>query len=163
MKAHQSHDILLLCPTCHEVSNCHDLQLRRKLADMCGAPLAGPLTHIRNKYVNNWRKLQSAVKALRERTTLPDARRKELERYILDCTDQQEVTPNLLDLLYKELKNAVISMPNHDQTKCQPHGLKVFNRRSWKMDIVQDTFNCTHVFLLRSRSFNTFKKGKADW
>ena len=125
MKAHQSHDILLLCPTCHEVSNCHDLQLRRKLADMCGAPLAGPLTHIRNKYVNNWRKLQSAVKALRERTTLPDARRKELEHYILDCTDQQEVTPNLLDVLHTELKNAMISMPNHDQAKCQPHGLKV--------------------------------------
>ena len=125
MKAHQSHDILLLCPTCHEVSNCHDLQLRRKLADMCDAPLAGPLTHIRNKYVNNWRKLQSAVKALRERTTLPDARRKELEHYILDCTDQREVTPILLDLLYKELKNAMISVPNHDQTKCQPHGLKV--------------------------------------
>lgn len=125
MKAHQSHDILLLCPTCHEVSNCHDLQLRRKLADMCDAPLAGPLTYVRNKYVNNWRKLQSAVKALRERTTLPDARRKELEHYILDCTEQQEVTPILLDVLYKELKNAIISMPNHDQTKCQPHGLKV--------------------------------------
>ena len=125
MKAHQSHDILLLCPTCHEVSNCHDLQLRRKLADMCDAPLAGPLTHIRNKYVNNWRKLQSAVKALRERTTLPDARRKELEHYILDCTDQREVTPNLLDVLYKEFKHAMISMPNHDQPKCQPHGLKV--------------------------------------
>lgn len=125
MKAHQSHDILLLCPMCHEISNCHDLQLRRKLADMCDAPLAGPLTHIRNKYINNWRKLHSAVKALRERTTLPDARRKELEYYILDCTGQKQVTSILLDALYKELKNAMASMPNYDQSKCQPHGLKV--------------------------------------
>lgn len=106
-----------------------DLQLRRKLADMCDAPLAGPLTHIRNKYINNWRKLHSAVKALRERTTLPDARRKELEYYILDCTGQKQVTSILLDALYKELKNAMASMPNYDQSKCQPHGLKVITRR----------------------------------
>ncbi|CAL7938298.1 unnamed protein product [Xylocopa violacea] len=125
MKAHQSHDILLLCPSCHEISNCHDLQLRRKLADMCDAPLAGPLTHIRNKYVNNWRKLHSAVKALRKRTTLPDARRKELEHYILEYTNKQQVTPILLDVLNKELKTAMNSMPNCDQSKCQPHGLKV--------------------------------------
>ncbi|CAK9807458.1 Exonuclease 3'-5' domain-containing protein 2 [Anthophora quadrimaculata] len=124
MKAHQSHDILLLCPSCHEISNWHDLQLRRKLADMCAAPLAGPLTHIRNKYVQDWKKLHSAVKALRERTTLPDARRKELEHYILECTNKQ-VTPILLDVLNKELKNAMVSIPNHDQFKCQSHGLQV--------------------------------------
>lgn len=125
MKAHQSHDILLLCPSCHEISNCHDLQLRRKLADMCDAPLAGPLTHIRNKHVNNYRKLHSAVKALKERTTLPDARRKDLEHYISECTNGQQVTPSLLDALNKELKNVIISLPNYDQFKCQPHGLKV--------------------------------------
>ncbi|XP_015432438.1 PREDICTED: exonuclease 3'-5' domain-containing protein 2 [Dufourea novaeangliae] len=125
MKAHQSHDILLLCPVCHEISNCYDLQLRRKLADMCDAPLAGPLTHVRNKYVNNWRKLHSAVKALREERTLPDSRRIELEHYILECTGQQQVTPALLDLVYQELKHAMVSMPNYDQSKCQPHGLKV--------------------------------------
>lgn len=124
MKAHQSHDILLLCTTCHEVSNCHDLQFRRKLADMCNAPLAGPSTHVRNKYVHNWRKLQSAVKALRESTTLPDARRKELEKYVLECTNKEEVTPVLLDLLNKELKN-MMSATNYDQFKCQSHGLKV--------------------------------------
>ncbi|KOC59183.1 Exonuclease 3'-5' domain-containing protein 2 [Habropoda laboriosa] len=126
MKAHQSHDILLLCPSCHEISNYHDLQLRRKLADMCDAPLAGPLTHIRNKRATNWKKLHSAVKALRERTTLPDARRKELEHYILECTNKQQVTPILLDVLNKELKNAMISTSlNNDQSKCQSHGLQV--------------------------------------
>lgn len=124
MKAHQSHDILLLCPSCHEISNYHDLQLRRKLADMCDAPLVGPLTHIRNKNVDNSRKLHSAVKALRERTTLPDARRKDLEHYILECTNEKQVTPILLDVLNKKLENT-ISIPNPDQPKCQPHGLKV--------------------------------------
>ncbi|XP_031842751.1 exonuclease 3'-5' domain-containing 2 isoform X2 [Nomia melanderi] len=125
MKAHQSHDILLLCPTCHEVSNYHDLQLKRKLADMCDAPLADPLTHSRNKYVNNWRKLRSAIKALKEGTTLPDVRRKELEHYILECTGHEQVTPLLLDLLNQELKNDLVSISNCNQTKCDPHGLKV--------------------------------------
>lgn len=131
MKAHQSHDVLLLCPSCHEISNCHDLQLRRKLADMCNAPLAGPLSHIRNKYMNNWRKLQSAVKALRERPTLlPDQRRKELECYVLECTGHQKVSPILLDVLNEELKSTTIQAPTVDQSK--PHGLKVveyFQRR----------------------------------
>ncbi|XP_076164797.1 exonuclease 3'-5' domain-containing 2 isoform X2 [Ptiloglossa arizonensis] len=125
MKTHQSHDVLLLCPSCHEISKRHDLQLRRKLADMSDAPLAGPITHIRNKYVNNWQKLHSAVKALREKTTLPDLRRKELEHYILKCTGQQQVTSFFLDVLSKELKTAMISMTNLDKSKCQPHGLKV--------------------------------------
>ncbi|XP_076651374.1 exonuclease 3'-5' domain-containing 2 [Halictus rubicundus] len=125
MKAHQSHDILLLCPICHEISNSHDLQLRRKLADICDAPLAGPLTHVRNKYVNNYRKLHSAIKALTEKATLPDVRRKELEHYILECTGQSQVTPLLLDVLTQELKNDILSATNYDQSKCQPHGLKV--------------------------------------
>ncbi|XP_034193560.1 exonuclease 3'-5' domain-containing 2 [Osmia lignaria lignaria] len=125
MKAHQSHDILLLCPSCHETSNCNDLQLRKKLADMCDAPLAGPLTHTHNKNVNNWRKMHSAVKALKESTTLPDIRRQELEHYILKCTSQQQITPALLDALSRELKNAMMSVSSHDQFKCQPHGLKV--------------------------------------
>lgn len=125
MKAHQSHDILLLCPICHEISNCHDLQLRRKLADICDAPLAGPLTHIRNKYVKNCRKLHSAIKALTEKATLPDVRRKELEHYILECTGQSQVTPFFLDVLTKELKNDMFSASNNDQSQCQSHGLKV--------------------------------------
>ncbi|XP_043266269.1 exonuclease 3'-5' domain-containing protein 2 [Colletes gigas] len=123
MKAHQSHDVLLLCPACHELSNYHDLQFRRKLADMCGVPLTTPPTHTRSKYVNNWWKLYSAVKALKKRT-LPDIRCKELEHYILQCTGQ-EVTPILLDALYNELKNTTISKSNLDKTERQPHGLKV--------------------------------------
>ncbi|XP_033324794.2 exonuclease 3'-5' domain-containing 2 [Megalopta genalis] len=124
MKAHQSHDILLLCPICHQKSNGYDLQLRRKLSDICDAPLTGPLTHIRNEYINNHRKLRSAIEALREKATLPDVRRKELEQYISECTGQQ-VTPVLLDMLSQELKNSRVSMSNYDQSKYEPHGLKV--------------------------------------
>lgn len=123
MKAHQSHDILLLCPTCHEVSNSHDLQLRIKLANLCNAPLARPLTHVRDTSMSNWRKLHCAVKALRNKSKLPLRRQEELTNVILEYTRQQEITPILLDLLDEELKNALSSSAN--QMKNQPHGLKV--------------------------------------
>lgn len=123
MKAHQSHDVLLLCPSCHEISNNHDLQLRRKLADMCDAPLIGPMTHVRDNYLHNRRKLHSAVKALREKFTLPQRQREEYENYILEHTGQQKITPDLLNALNEQLKNALIQKPI--PTKYQPHGLKV--------------------------------------
>lgn len=123
MKAHQSHDVLLLCPSCHEISNNHDLQLRRKLADMCDAPLIGPMTHVRDNYLHNRRKLHSAVKALREKFTLPQRQREEYESYILEHTGQQKITPDLLNVLNEQLKNALIQKPI--PTKYQPHGLKV--------------------------------------
>ena len=39
MKSHQSHDVLLLCVTCHQESNCLDLRLRQELAEECRAPI----------------------------------------------------------------------------------------------------------------------------
>lgn len=38
MKDHTSHDILLLCPQCHQISNIADLKLRQELATICDAP-----------------------------------------------------------------------------------------------------------------------------
>lgn len=38
MKSHTSDDVLLLCPTCHQLSNISDLRVRSKLAVQCEAP-----------------------------------------------------------------------------------------------------------------------------
>lgn len=38
MKDHTSHDVLLLCPRCHQHCNGSDLHLRHKLATLCDAP-----------------------------------------------------------------------------------------------------------------------------
>lgn len=39
MKDHTSHDVLLLCPACHQRSNGADLALRHRLANMADAPI----------------------------------------------------------------------------------------------------------------------------
>lgn len=41
MKSHTSHDVLLLCPDCHQRSNMSDLMIRKKLSFMCNAPYGG--------------------------------------------------------------------------------------------------------------------------
>ena len=138
MKAHQSHDVLLLCPDCHEVSNRHDLDLRRQLADMCDAPLARPTTHGRGNFnvgpayagrdQRECAKFFSAVKALRdEPPTIPPSRRKQLETQILKFTGQREMSQGLLNCLYEQYKNqpSVIEMSSPQQMRCQPHGMKV--------------------------------------
>lgn len=38
MKDHASHDVVLLCPRCHQVSNRQDSLLRESLAFECNAP-----------------------------------------------------------------------------------------------------------------------------
>lgn len=38
MKSHTCHDILLLCPNCHQVSNISDNKIRNKLVITCSAP-----------------------------------------------------------------------------------------------------------------------------
>lgn len=38
MKSHTCHDILLLCPNCHQVSNISDNKIRNKLVVTCSAP-----------------------------------------------------------------------------------------------------------------------------
>lgn len=47
LKNHTSHDVVLLCPKCHQISNMHDLSLREKLAKECDAPFASKNTSMK--------------------------------------------------------------------------------------------------------------------
>lgn len=47
MKDHTSHDVVLLCPKCHQFSNIHDLRLRQKLATECNAPFDSKSTNMK--------------------------------------------------------------------------------------------------------------------
>ena len=39
MRDHQSHDVLLMCISCHQDSNLHDFGLRKELEAECDAPI----------------------------------------------------------------------------------------------------------------------------
>ncbi|KAK0161502.1 hypothetical protein PV327_009965 [Microctonus hyperodae] len=124
MKAHQSHDVLLLCPACHEVSNRNDLEFRKKLAVMCDAPLSRLALSTIEDY-NNYqcryrrRKFESAMKALRvSGSSLPPHRKQELESNILEYTQSCE----LYNSHYDNYEESAMSL---EQTNYPPHGLKV--------------------------------------
>lgn len=51
MKDHTSHDVLLLCPRCHQISNMHDLRLREQLAIECDAPFSSKVTNMKTAEV----------------------------------------------------------------------------------------------------------------
>uniref|UniRef100_A0A336JZY7 Exonuclease 3'-5' domain-containing protein 2 n=1 Tax=Culicoides sonorensis TaxID=179676 RepID=A0A336JZY7_CULSO len=98
MKDHSSHDVLLLCITCHQKSNISDLRLRQKLAEICEAPLQDGSN---TKYieVDNLKKLKSASRALLYNGHLiPEERKKILEQEILKhLPEENEVTVELLE------------------------------------------------------------------
>lgn len=129
MKSHQSHDVLLLCPSCHEISNCHDLRLRRRLADICDAPLSNSLPNFREQVPKGLRMLQTAVTILQDGSNLPPEKKKELEYYVLKFTGHEKVTSALLDTLNEQFSKKSFKKNNFrkEETKksAKPHGLKV--------------------------------------
>ncbi|KAL7288082.1 hypothetical protein TKK_0017871 [Trichogramma kaykai] len=126
MKSHQSHDVLLLCPSCHEVSNCHDLQFRRKLASLCNAPLVCPVQKKNDDRSREWQTLKSAVKALKDGSNIPPGRRRELEHCIQQYSGCEFITSALLKNLEEQLyKKISINDVNSNKPNFPPHGQKV--------------------------------------
>ncbi|XP_034935215.1 exonuclease 3'-5' domain-containing protein 2-like [Chelonus insularis] len=124
MKAHQSHDVLLLCPTCHEKSNKNDLDMRRKLAVMCDAPLSKAILQTRNDQYRKKKELISAVKALKFSSSIPPQRKRELEIRIAEYTSQSKAPYDLAELVQKRINNEPVTSTSHRQMR-PPHGLKV--------------------------------------
>ncbi|CAN8025827.1 unnamed protein product [Ixodes persulcatus] len=63
MKHHISHDILLLCVRCHQLSNMRDMTLRYALAQECNAPIKDG-TFSKSMENSEMRKVRSAARAL---------------------------------------------------------------------------------------------------
>lgn len=126
MKAHQSHDVLLLCPICHEISNQSDLQLRRQLAILCDAPLTKPVSQAKNESQQRRKNFLSAVNALKVNGPLiPLHRRKELESRVFEFAGQKSMSynqPKFKEILYTD---ELVTSTSHQEMKCQPHGSKV--------------------------------------
>ncbi|XP_029900437.1 exonuclease 3'-5' domain-containing protein 2 isoform X2 [Myripristis murdjan] len=121
MKDHNSHDILLLCTSCHAVSNVHDGFLKQQLADEFAAP-QGCEEGVRLLEDSDRRRVRSAARALLTAGDgLPEQRREELQAFIksfLSVNEEEELTEEALQraasLETRILNEAYI-----------PHGLKV--------------------------------------
>ncbi|KAM4624717.1 exonuclease 3'-5' domain-containing protein 2 isoform 2-T2 [Polymixia lowei] len=121
MKDHNSHDILLLCTTCHAASNVHDGFLKQQLADEFGAP-QGCEEGVRLLEDSDRRRVRSASRALLTAgSSLPDRRREELQDVIkvfLNMKEKQELTTEAL----QQAAGLETRIFNEAYV---PHGLKV--------------------------------------
>lgn len=100
LKEHLSHDVLLLCVTCHQISSRHDSIIKRQLALDYSAPLEAS-THKFHEDPEKV-KLRSLARALKEhKYTLPDKRKEEIMLTLADhfnC-DKDEVTDDMIENL----------------------------------------------------------------
>ncbi|KAF9409288.1 hypothetical protein HW555_011323 [Spodoptera exigua] len=119
MKEHSSHDVVLLCADCHQLSNMRDQNMRVFLAEQCNAPLP---SDSRFRFIEDMaaKKVRSAARALyNANDKLPEVRRKELEDILLQhYPDHDEVT---MELLKKACNIPVVT----ENTDYESHGLKV--------------------------------------
>ncbi|XP_028422421.1 exonuclease 3'-5' domain-containing protein 2 isoform X1 [Perca flavescens] len=98
MKDHNSHDILLLCTSCHAASNVHDGFLKQHLAEEFAAP-QGCEEGVRLLEDSDRRHVRSAARALLTAEGLPEQRREELQAVIksfIGTDEEQELTVEAL-------------------------------------------------------------------
>ncbi|KAM4724045.1 exonuclease 3'-5' domain-containing protein 2 isoform 2-T2 [Anableps anableps] len=121
MKDHNSHDILLLCTSCHAASNVHDGFLKQQLVDEFAAP-QGCEEGVRVLEDSDRRRVRSAARALLSaKDGLPEQRREELQALIrnyMNMNEEQELTNEAL----QEAANLETRILNEAYI---PHGLKV--------------------------------------
>nr|XP_043903264.1 exonuclease 3'-5' domain-containing protein 2 isoform X1 [Solea senegalensis] len=121
MKDHNSHDILLLCTSCHAASNVHDGFLKQLLAEEFGAP-QGCEEGVRLLEDTDRRKVRSAARALITASDgLPEQRREELQtliRSFYGVGEMEELTDEMLQKA-ADLETRIFN------AAFVPHGLKV--------------------------------------
>ncbi|XP_035530012.1 exonuclease 3'-5' domain-containing protein 2 isoform X2 [Morone saxatilis] len=121
MKDHNSHDILLLCTSCHAASNVHDGFLKQQLAEEFAAP-QGCEDGVRLLEDSDRRRVRSAARALLTAGDgLPEQRREELQALIksfLDVNEEKEMTDEVL----QQAAGLETRIFNEAYV---PHGLKV--------------------------------------
>ncbi|KAH6922111.1 hypothetical protein HPB50_009528 [Hyalomma asiaticum] len=118
MKNHISHDILLLCLHCHQISNLRDTSLRRALAKECNAPIEGGVS---GKVTDDrqLRSVRSAGRALlAARNTLPEDRVALLEDVLKKHFGVDKVTSDIVKAA-SEIDTRIYN------EEFVPHGLKV--------------------------------------
>lgn len=119
LKAHQNHDVVLLCSGCHRLNNMRDQQLRFKLAEEFDAPI-GTEQDVKCTFDKSLKSVRYAAGALlRSRDEIPEKRIVELENIIKNFYNIEEITQEHLEKAY----NMDVKIWNDDY---QAHGYKVF-------------------------------------
>ncbi|XP_065822189.1 exonuclease 3'-5' domain-containing protein 2 isoform X2 [Labrus bergylta] len=122
MKDHNSHDILLLCTSCHAASNVHDSFLKQQLADEFSAP-QGCEEGVRLLEDSDRRRVRSAARALLTAGDgLPEQRRDELQTLIKSFLNVNEEEEELTDDVLQQAAGLETRIFNEAYV---PHGLKV--------------------------------------
>ncbi|XP_074092143.1 exonuclease 3'-5' domain-containing protein 2 isoform X2 [Macrotis lagotis] len=117
MKDHNSHDVLLLCTSCHAISNYYDNNFKQQLAGECGAPI-GSEEGLRLLEDPVRRQVRSGARALLNAENLPAYRKEELLQGIKEFFNTDTVT----DLILQEAASLETRIANESYV---PHGLKV--------------------------------------
>uniref|UniRef100_A0A3P8VIV9 Exonuclease 3'-5' domain-containing protein 2 n=2 Tax=Cynoglossus semilaevis TaxID=244447 RepID=A0A3P8VIV9_CYNSE len=121
MKDHNSHDILLLCTSCHAASNVHDGFLKQQLAEEYAAP-QGCEEVVRLHEDHDRRRVRSAARALvTAGDGLPKQRREELQAVIMEFFNVSQ----LQDLSQEMLQQAADLETRIFNKAFVPHGLRV--------------------------------------
>ncbi|KAM8916149.1 exonuclease 3'-5' domain-containing protein 2 isoform 2-T3 [Spinachia spinachia] len=119
MKDHNSHDILLLCTSCHAASNVHDGFLKQRLAEEFAAP-QGCEEGVRPLEDCDRRRVRSAARALLTAgEALPAQRREELQALIKSFLGGER------ELTEESLQQAAALETRIFNEAYVPHGLKV--------------------------------------
>ena len=95
MKDHNSHDVLLLCTSCHAVSNYYDNHLKQQLAREFQAPI-GSEEGLRLLEDPERRQVRSGARALLNAESLPARRKEELLRALREFYDTDTITDEML-------------------------------------------------------------------
>lgn len=116
MKDKTSHDVLLLCSACHQLSNILDLKMRQSLEDKCDAPMKGQVS---SDVLETSRKLinqQRTARALLTQDKIPEARREELKEVLKMSYPDQDITNEfLVNVLSKEVPTVKSITPPHGE------------------------------------------------
>ncbi|XP_072485604.1 exonuclease 3'-5' domain-containing protein 2 isoform X2 [Notamacropus eugenii] len=117
MKDHNSHDVLLLCTSCHAISNYYDNNFKQQLAGEYEAPI-GSEEGLRLLEDPVRRQVRSGARALLNAENLPAYRKEELLQGIKEFFNTETVTDQIL----QEAASLETRIANESYV---PHGLKV--------------------------------------
>lgn len=95
MKDHNSHDVLLLCTSCHAISNYYDNHLKQQLAKEFQAPI-GSEEGLRLLEDPERRQVRSGARALLNAESLPAHRKEELLQALREFYNTDMVTEEML-------------------------------------------------------------------